>query len=319
MHFLIYLSSLYWHWAKRVVNDNVDIDKFTLCYEKDKRQMSMKREKIKWPNNLKCAVLLTIHIDGESLYNRDPLHPSPRRVSYGKYGPLRAVDRLLELTSRKHIPCSYFIPGQIADRYPDMVKMIDAMGYEIGFHGYNHEENMYTDRSTAEWIDVIEQSQNVFQRLIGKRAVGYVATSCDFQMDAPHIWHKELGFEYSSSMRGDDRPYRTILEGKESNFIEIPARWELDDYPFFVYSYDPPQPRGQSRIQSYRGVLSNWKHEFDGYYSEGGCMTFMLHPQIIGIPGRVDMLEDLLDYMLDKGDVWFATGKQIADWWRETY
>ena len=133
MHFLIYLSSLYWHWAKRVVNDNVDIDKFTLCYEKDKRQMSMKREKIKWPNNLKCAVLLTIHIDGESLYNRDPLHPSPRRVSYGKYGPLRAVDRLLELTSRKHIPCSYFIPGQIADRYPDMVKRLMPWDMKLVF------------------------------------------------------------------------------------------------------------------------------------------------------------------------------------------
>lgn len=48
-------------------------------------------------------------------------------------------------------------------------------------------------------------------------------------------------------------------------------------------------------------------------------MTFMLHPQITGIPGRAYMLEELLDYMLDKGDVWFATGKEIAEWWRANY
>ena len=142
------------------------------------------KETIRWPNHAKCAVLLTIHVDGESLYNRNPQAPSPRRVSYGKYGPTRAVDRLLELTQRKGIPCSYFIPGQIAERYPEMVKKIDACGYEIGFHGFDHEEHMYTDRSTEEWIDVVNRAQDTFQRLIGKRAVGYVATSSDFQMDA---------------------------------------------------------------------------------------------------------------------------------------
>ena len=34
---------------------------------------------------------------------------------------------------------------------------------------------------------------------------------------------------------------------------------------------------------------------------------------------RKYMLEELLDYMLDKGDVWFATGKEIAEWWRANY
>ena len=53
-----------------------------------------------------------------------------------------------------------------------MVKKIDACGYEIGFHGFDHEEHMYTDRSTEEWIDVVNRAQDTFQRLIGKRAVG---------------------------------------------------------------------------------------------------------------------------------------------------
>lgn len=207
----------------------------------------MKDARIVWPNGAKCAVLLTIHVDGESLYNRDPAHPSPRRVSYGRYGPTRAVNRLLDLAERKGIPCSYFVPGQIAERYPDLVRRIDAHGHEIGFHGFDHEEHMYTDRSTQEWIDVIHRAQDTFEKIIGKRAVGYVATSSDFQMDAPQIWHEQLGFRYSSSMRGDDRPYRTRFQGKESDFIEIPARWELDDYPAFVYSFAPPQPKGDRK------------------------------------------------------------------------
>ena len=83
--------------------------------------LKLKRERIKWPQNAKCAVLLTIHVDGESLYNRNG-KISPRQVSYGRYGPVRAVDRLLEMARVKDIPCSYFVPGQVACRYPDMVK-----------------------------------------------------------------------------------------------------------------------------------------------------------------------------------------------------
>ena len=279
----------------------------------------MKKGNIKWPNGAKCAVLFTIHVDGESLYNRPEETPTPRRVTYGRYGIVRSVDRLLELTQKKNVPCSYFIPGQIAQRYPEIVKKIDSLGYEIGFHGFDHEDAMYTDRSTEEWINVVERAQSVFESIIGKRAVGYVATSCDFQMDAPEIWYERLGFLYSSSMRGDDRPYRWDFGKGETDFIEIPARWELDDYPYFCYNYNPPQRRGQARIASYQGVLSNWKHEFDGYYNQGGCMCWMLHPQISGIPGRSQLLEEMIDYMKNRPDVWFATGKEIAEWWNANY
>ena len=47
-----------------------------------------------WPDNRQCAVVFTIHVDGESLYNRGPV-PIPRSESYGTYGPARAVDRIL--------------------------------------------------------------------------------------------------------------------------------------------------------------------------------------------------------------------------------
>lgn len=277
----------------------------------------MRDDVIRWPNGAKCAVLFTIHVDGESLYNRSPI-VHPRNESYGAYGPRRAVDRLLDMTQSRNIPCTYFVPGQIAKRYPEMMRAIDSCNHEIGFHGYDHESSMYTDRSEPEWIDVIRRSQDVFERVIGKTAVGYCATSSDFSERAPKIW-RDLGFQYSSSMRGDDRPYRTVIDGKPSDFIEIPARWELDDHPFFAYHFTPPEPKGLDRIAGYRGVFDNWRHEFDGYYRYGLCMVFMLHPHVIGIPGRARLLAELMDYMQSHPDVWFATGKDIASWWRRHY
>ena len=274
-------------------------------------------EGIKWPNGARMAVSLTIHVDGNSLYNWRPV-TLPRSDSYGNYGPEQGVDKILELTKDYQVPCTYYVPGQIADRYPDMVKKIDSLGHEVAFHGYDHEKKMFTDRPKEEWKKVIERSQESFERIIGKRAVGFCATSSDFSMEDVKTWY-EMGFEYSSSMRGDDRPYRTAFDGEASDFIEIPARWELDDYPAFVYNFAPPRPKGQCRVSNYTGILNNWKHEFDGYCQGGLCMVFMLHPQIIAVPGRLKMLEELIVYMKSHKDVWFAAQKDIAAWWREEY
>ena len=38
----------------------------------------------------------------------------------------------------------------------------------------------------------------------------------------------------------------------------------------------------------------------------------MCHPQAIGQHHRIRMLERLVNHMLDKGDVWFTTPKEVA-------
>ena len=58
----------------------------------------------------------------------------------------------------------------------------------------------------------------------------------------------------------------------------------------------------------YTGVLSNWKDEFCGCHEYGLCYVLQLDPAAIGAPGRIGMLEDLIDYINGLGDVWWATG-----------
>lgn len=57
--------------------------------------------------------------------------------------------------------------------------------------------------------------------------------------------------------------------------------------------------------------------EFEGHYRYGLCISFMSHPQVIGSPGRIRILDHLLQHITSKKDVWIATGSQIADWYRE--
>lgn len=279
----------------------------------------MPEERIKWPNGAKCAVMLSYDVDGETLFVEGPKGADwyyPRSVAYGRYGPNRGVGHILKILEKYGLKTTFFIPGRTAERYPEMVKAVDAAGHEIGCHGYDHE--LFSKYSIEEQLDIVLRAQDMIFKLTGKKFKGFRTPSGDPTAETASMLN-ELGFHYSSSMRGDDRPYRTEFDGKESDFIEIPAKWELDDYPQFAYEFFPSMPVSLDRIKGYELVLENWKREFNGYYRFGLCFVIMFHPQIIGTPGRVLLMEELIKHIKSHPDVWFATGSEISDWWRRNY
>ncbi|MFE9643238.1 polysaccharide deacetylase [Streptomyces sp. NPDC006365] len=259
--------------------------------------------------------MLSFDLDGPTLWldRATGQWDDARGFSLGAYGPWRGTPRLLDLLEDRSLPATFFVPGKIVEEWPAVVKDIAASGHEIGHHGWMHET--FFDHSRAAQRDIIERGQDLLERTAGVRAVGFRSPSGDIAADTPSLL-AELGFSYSSSMRGDDRPYRWEADGHVLDLIEIPAHWELDDYQQFVYNESPPEPRGLDRIASTLTTFDNWRREFDGYHRWGLCYVLMLHPQVIGKPQRVRALERLLDHMRRAGDVWFATGAEIADWWR---
>jgi peptidoglycan/xylan/chitin deacetylase (PgdA/CDA1 family) len=268
-----------------------------------------------WPGGARCAVMLSFDVDGPTAWATDPSEfwSAPRRFGMGAYGPFRGVPRILGLLEETAVPATFFVPGWVAETWPDRMREIVAAGHEVGHHGYLHE--LYFEQPIERQRELIERSQAAFERTAGHAAVGFRTPSGDFHMDSPRLL-REMGFSYTSSMRGDDRPYRWAIDGEETDLIEIPAQWELDDFPQFGYHDTPPSPRGQDRIASSELTYDNWRREFDGYHRYGLCYVLMMHPQVMGKPLRVDMLRRLIEHIRTHDDVWFATGAQIAEWWR---
>lgn len=276
---------------------------------------------VKWPNGARCAVMLSFDVDGETIWangNKDFEGGEHfiRSLSLGQYGPLRGVPRILDLLEKNSLPATFFVPGWVAENYPEVFKTIAEAKHELGHHGYTHER--FVDKTYEEQKEIIVRSQAIFKELTGKKACGFRTPSGDWSRETPKLL-QELGFLYSSSMRGDDRPYRTVIDGDVTGLIEVPTRWELDDFVQFGYNQYPAEPSGQDRISSHQNVLDNFTQEFDGYYRFGLCYVPMMHPQIIGKPGRILMLEKLIQHIKSYPDVWFATGGQIAEWWSQNY
>jgi peptidoglycan/xylan/chitin deacetylase (PgdA/CDA1 family) len=270
-------------------------------------------EAIKWPNRARCAVCITPDVDAESPWEAADPNVQLKTLSLGSYGPLRGVPRLLDLYDKYDMKQTFFVPGVIAERYPETVKEIHKRGHEIGHHGYTHDP--FGKMGKEEEKEFIAKGIRAIQNVIGERPVGIRAHGELASHTLKNIL--ETGFSYDSSWRGDDRPFRVVIDGNITDLIEISGHMELDDAPFFVYQ--GVSPPGTRKMSSTEDAYETWKLEFDGYYEWGLCYVLMIHPQFIGKPGRMLMLERLIKYIRDHSDVWFARLKDIAEYWRETY
>ena len=83
----------------------------------------------------------------------------------------------------------------------------------------------------------------------------------------------------------------------------------LDDAPFFQYSIVLP---GRT-MQAPSALLEAWKAEFDVLYAENRMMMVAMHPEIIGQPSRIKVLERLIEYVLGHSNVWIGRCDEIVD------
>ncbi len=73
--------------------------------------------------------------------------------------------------------------------------------------------------------------------------------------------------------------------------------------------------------QSGADFVQQVKDQFDTLYAEAGAqggriMALTIHPWMSGQAHRIGFLEEALDYLASKSDVWSATGSEIMDAWK---
>lgn len=110
------------------------------------------------------------------------------------------VRSLLEILDNHQVKATFFILGWVAERYPWLVREIDARGHEIGSHGYRHRLIYNLTRPTFQ--DYLYRSKSTLEDLIAKPVLGYRATS--FSITTRTLWAleeiKAVGFVYDSSI-----------------------------------------------------------------------------------------------------------------------
>ncbi|MEQ8363685.1 MAG: polysaccharide deacetylase [Cyclobacteriaceae bacterium] len=256
-----------------------------------------------WPNGTKVAVLLSFDVDNETVAWWDG-EPTISDLSRGEYGSRVALRRVVDLLEKHEVPASFFIPALSLHLAPQMADEIKRLPrHEFAVHGWIHERNTRVPADKER--EMVINSKKMLEDLTGETPVGYRAPSWNFSAATPDII-KEVGFLYESSMMADDRPYELVINGKPSGIVELPVEWILDDAPLL-------NPRGNSYANP-RELLEVLKDEFDVAYEEGTMFLMTMHPHYSGHRSRIVVLEELIEYIKSKDNVWFGTHQEAAEY-----
>ncbi|WP_417585695.1 polysaccharide deacetylase family protein [Pelagibacterium sp.] len=256
---------------------------------------------------------------------------SPDDISRGMFAGEVGSPRLLKLFEKYGIKTTWFIPGHSMETFPEEMAAVAKAGHEIGIHGYSHENPIAMTREQE--MAILDKSIELATALSGKRPTGYVAPWWEFSNVTNELL-LERGIKYDHSlMHNDFHPYRVrvgdswtkidysqhpdtwmkpLERGEETDLIEIPANWYLDDLPPMMFIKKAPNSHG---FVNPRDIEQMWKDQFDYVYRENdyAVFTMTVHPDVSGRPQVLMMHERLIEYINSHEGVQWATFDEIAD------
>ena len=256
---------------------------------------------------------------------------SPDDISRGLFAGEVGSLRLLNLFKRFGIKTTWFIPGHSIETFPEQMQAVADAGHEIGIHGYSHENpiEMTPEQEEA----VLDKCIELVTTLSGRRPTGYVAPWWEFSLVSNELLLKK-GIKYDHSlMHKDYEPYyvrvgdswtkinyakqpqewmKPLVRGHETDLIEIPASWYLDDLPPMMFIKKAPNSHGFVNPYDIEAI---WREQFDWVYREMDYAVFpiTIHPDVSGRPQVLMMLERLYAHMVRHPGVKFVTMDEIAD------
>lgn len=186
------------------------------------------------------------------------------------------TERLLEMFAAHGARATFFFLGEVAERYPALVRRTAEAGHEIGSHGYRHRP--VSDLLSREFRDDVARSLHLLQDLCGKPVLGYRAPY--FSIKAGVRWPidllAEVGFRYDSSILAIDRPPGLELVSPRAPYRHHNGLWEapVAILQLFFFWHLPLASGAGLRILPPR--LLHWLvHQFE---RDVGSGVFYLHP-----------------------------------------
>ncbi len=255
---------------------------------------------------------------------------SPDDISRGLFAGEVGSPRLLSLFERLGIKTTWFVPGHSLETFPEQMKAVAKAGHEIGMHGYSHENPIAM--TPQQEMKVLDKCIELIERVCGRRPTGYVAPWWEFSNVTNELLLKR-GIKYDHSlMHNDFQPYyvrvgdswtkidyskdpdswmKPLKRGTETDLIEIPASWYLDDLPPMMFIKKSPNSHG---FVNPRHLEEMWRDQFDWVYREYDYAVFpmTIHPDVAGRPQVLLMLERLYNHMIAHPGVRFCTMDEMA-------
>lgn len=195
----------------------------------------------------------------------------------------RPTKFILKTLKDRKIKATFFILGEVAQWYPDLVKAIAKDGHEIACHGMHHQD--LTIIGKYRFAQELSESRQILEKLSGQKVMGFRAPNLVVTK-----WLTEVlidqGFKYDSSIC----PGRSI-QGKYQGQSQLPLNpyrmgdfWEIP-IPTFPILKLPGAVSIASRIFGFSWTTVTLENAL-----RTGAACYYAHPYEFNPPPRLNNL-----------------------------
>jgi polysaccharide deacetylase family protein (PEP-CTERM system associated) len=168
-------------------------------------------------------------VDVEEAFHRNDLNLSRRQRELLGGRVVEQTGRLVSLMRAAGQRGTFFVLGEVAQQYPELVRRLAAEGFELGLHGYAH-RLVYAQRQ-ADFVRETRTAKELLEQVGKQQVVGFRAPS--WSINQKSLWALKIlagmGFQYDSSIL----PAKSYLGGvpdsqplihrrREADIIEVP-------------------------------------------------------------------------------------------------
>ena len=169
----------------------------------------------------------------------------------------RNIHRILELLATHNTKATFFTLGWIAERYPQLVRLIVAQGHELASHGYGHERA--SDQTEDVFYADIHLAKLILEDLSDQEVSGYRAPS--FSIGPGNLWAFDClaraGYRYSSSIYPIAHDHYGMPDSPRFAYEVRPGLMEIPITTMRMFNRNlPSSGGGYFRLLPY--ALSRW-------------------------------------------------------------
>jgi allantoinase len=225
--------------------------------------------------------------------------------AWAAYGAEIGARRVFDLFRRYGLRATGIFSGAAVERFPEFCRRWVDAGNEIAAHSYAQDIRIFPLGEDEERANA-RRCVDAMVQVTGQRPVGWNCPAGQRSEATTRILLEE-GFYYSYDYKDDDRPHTAeVIDGRR--MAAVPKLFDINDVTNYSLAAHPPSVYVESFCRS-----------FDILYEEGATAGKMLslsaHAAMYGRPFGVSALDECIRYARSFPGVWFATGKEVADWW----
>jgi polysaccharide deacetylase family protein (PEP-CTERM system associated) len=169
-----------------------------------------------------------------------------------------SVERVLELLNNHDVTATFFVVGEVAEEYPDLVARVADEGHELATHGHTHTPLFQLDRDS--FAHELSRSTNAIRKASGVDVTGFRAPN--FSITPETEWAFETlsgqGFRYDASVFPAWTPMYGIRSAPKKPYCVD------NDSPFTESSTDSCCNCGEKLLEVPAAVHPRWNIPVSG-------------------------------------------------------